>query len=367
VFVDGYLDALCTLRPADVRDFPCVGYGRGGVAYTLLKAGDLRADRALVKAAQRWAVAGLRARGARSRRSPRGSFARGRAGLHAVHALAAHMAGDDAAHRRELRRFVASTRRARGSLDLFQGMAGRLAGAAVVMRRIPDPEVRALGDELAARIVTALDNDARNPDHGEICALSDNHDLGPRGPRTASIAARVAGLLPHGLAHGRPGLVLAVLAWHAVSRSLPEDSLRRIVAAAHPYDVSALGPRRQADWAHGHAGMAMLFARAYVLLGDRAFLAWARNAASRVQGTPNVGVSLLDGAPGLAYSMLAVAGADPGGTWRDAAWTIAAQVLARIDVPDFAPYGVWTGLGGVCCLALDLLHGTAAGFPGIEA
>ena len=238
--------------------------------------------------------------------------------------------------RRELRRFVAAARRARGSIELFQGLAGRLAGAAIVMRAVPDPDVRALGDELAARVVGALEAGAVR--------------LGPRG-----------------LAHGRSGVVLAALAWQAVSPSLPEAALRRAVIAEHPYDVSALDAERATDWAHGHAGMAMLFARAYALLGDRRFLAWARAAGERACAGPNRSISLPDGAPGVAYAMLAVAAIDPGGPWRDRAWAAAGSALARVEVPARYPYGVWGGLGGLCCLALDLLHETAAGLPGIEA
>jgi hypothetical protein len=337
VFVDTYLDALRELRPEEVDRAPCLGFGCGGIAYTLLKAGGLRADRALVQAAERWAAVALR-RGRRfhMRGWPKTSFSRGLTGLHAVHALAARAGGDDAGCRRELRSFVEAARRGRGSVELFQGAAGRLAGAGIVMGRIPDPEVRALGDELAARIMSAL-------------------------------ASRDGGLAPLGLAHGWPGVVLAALAWQAVSRSLPEGALRRAVIATHQDDLSASSDQRRLDWAHGHAGMALLFARAHARLGDRRFLAWAREAAARAQSHPRQGPQLLDGAAGIAYCMLAVAAVDPEGPWRDEAWTIAGRVLSEIDVPDDHPYGVWSGLGGVCCLALDLLHETEAGFPGIEA
>jgi hypothetical protein len=161
--------------------------------------------------------------------------------------------------------------------------------------------------------------------------------------------------------------VLAALAWQAVSRSLPEDALRRAVIAEHPYDVSAMDAERATDWAHGHAGMAMLFARAYAQLGDRRFLAWARAAGERACAGPNRSISLLDGAPGVAYGMLAVAAVDPGGPWRARAWEAAGSTLARVVVPPRYLYGVWGGLGGLCCLALDLVHETAAGLPGIEA
>jgi lanthionine synthetase-like protein len=326
------------LQPREAGRSPCFGYGRGGIAYTLLKAGILRRDRGLVRSAARWAAAGIRSgRRLRLRGWPKASFSRGLTGLHAIHALAAHAGNDDTGCRRELRRFVESARQARGSIELLQGMAGRLAGAAIVMRRIPDPGVRALGDEIAARIVSALE-------------------------------ASAVRLESPGVAHGAPGVVLAALSWQAVSRSLPRAALRRAVVAAHREVSSSTDRRRRwIDWAHGHAGMALLFARAYVQLGDPRFLAWAREEAGHAHARPGLGLSLLDGAPGIAYGMLAVAAADPGGPWREAAWRITGDILASVALPDKDPYGVWSGLGGVCCLALDLIHETEAHFPGVEA
>lgn len=195
--------------------------------------------------------------------------------------------------------------------------------------------MRALGNEFAAKIVGALE-----------------------GP---------VALEPQGMAHGQPGVVLAALTWQAVSGALPKAALARAVTAAHSDGLAALVARRRPDWAHGYAGMAHLFARAYLQLGDRRFLAWAREAAVQAIELPNGGRSLLCSASGIVYSLLAVAAADPEGPWRDAAWTVAGQVFARVDVPAKTPYGVWSGLGGVCCLALDLIHETDAGFPGVEA
>jgi hypothetical protein len=112
LFIDSYLDALRTLRPRDAGRWTCFGYGRGGVAYTLLKAGILRGDRALVRSAMEWAAAGIRSvRPPYLRYVNKTSFSLGLPGLHAVHALAAQAAGDAALCRRELRRFVEITRR----------------------------------------------------------------------------------------------------------------------------------------------------------------------------------------------------------------------------------------------------------------
>jgi Lanthionine synthetase C-like protein len=341
-FVDGYLDVLRALQPREVGATPCFGYGRGGIAYTLLKAGILRSDPALVASARRWAAAGIRsARTFRLRGWPRLSFSRGLTGLHAIHALAAHAAGDPAACRRELQRFTAAARRARGSVELFQGMAGRLAGAAIVLRRIADPDVRALGDDLAAQILRALEE-----------ASADR--------------ARAASLGPPGVAHGWAGVALGALSWHAVTGAMPEAALRRAVIAAHR-ELAAPSVRGWSNWARGHAGAALLFARAYLQLGDRRFLTWAREAATAIEDWPRLSLALVRGAPGVAYGMLAVAAADPAGPWRDLAWKIATWNLAHVDIPDEDPYGVWSGLGGLCCLLLDLIHETPAGFPGIEA
>jgi hypothetical protein len=337
MFVEEYLDVLRTLQPAEVGRSPCFGYGRGGIAYTLWKAGTLRGDRALVRSAVRWAAAGLRS-GYRFRMRgwPKASFSRGVSGLHAIAALASHAEDDIPSCRRQLQRFVTSARRARGSIELFQGMAGRLAGAALVLRLIPDEGVRALGDDLGARLVAQLE-------------------------------ARTAPLSPHGMAHGWPGVVLAALMWQSVSGSLPNTALRRAVIAVPSSTLAAPPGRWPMDWAHGAAGMATLFARAYLQLGDPRFLAWAREAGARLAAAPARSSSLLNGAAGTAYALLAVAAVDPGGPWRDAAWAAAGHALANVDVPSADPYGVWSGLGGLCCLALDLLHDTAAGFPGVEA
>jgi hypothetical protein len=264
---------------------------------------------------------------------PKASFGRGLTGVHAISALAAHARGDVAACRRDLQRFIEGSLRGRGSPDLFSGLAGRLAGAAIMFRRIAEPDVRALGDHLAARVLAVL--------------AEPSLDLPTRG-----------------LAHGRAGIVLGALTWQAAAGSLPPRELRAAVRA-----VRREGPMPGwIDWAHGDGGLALLYARAYVQLGDRRFLEWARAAAERALAERRDGFSLVDTSPGVAYCMLGVADADPGGPWRDAAWEIVGRVLAHVDIPDFYPYGAWTGLSGLCCLVLDLLHETdEAGFPGIEA
>src|SRR5439155_23494113 len=89
-----YLDQLLALVPDDVRRSPCFGYGRGGVAYALYRAGnDLGRDDVLQRAAS-WVAAGIRSANAFQLRGwPKWSFSRGLAGLHAVGALVAAARG----------------------------------------------------------------------------------------------------------------------------------------------------------------------------------------------------------------------------------------------------------------------------------
>ena len=97
---------------------------------------------------------------------PKESFGRGLTGLYFIYALAAHAADDDLVCRYELGRFVETARCARGSIELFQGMAGVLAGAATVMRSIHDPDVR-----VSSREHRRGDRDTHSPAHdGLACA-----------------------------------------------------------------------------------------------------------------------------------------------------------------------------------------------------
>jgi hypothetical protein len=325
-FADVYLEELTDLRPDRVLRSPCLGYGRGGIAYALLRAGTLREDRSLLLAARDWAHAGLRtARRFRLRGWPKASYSRGLSGLHATCALIARALDDDATCAAEIERFLAASRSARGSLDLFQGAAGRLAGAAILRRLSPSDELRAHGDTVAARLASAL-------------------------------ARRTGDLSSRGLAHGWEGVAFGILAWGAPS----SDAVRRALHAFRP-DAPA------ADWAHGLAGLAMLHARAYEVLGDPQLLAWARAAGERAHATAPQGWSMLNGTAGIAYALLAVARVDPAGPWRERARDLAARAIANVDVPARNPYGLWSGLSGLFCLALDLAHETTAGFPGLDA
>jgi len=314
-----------------VRRSPCLGWGRGGVGYVLYRAGRDRRSRPLLDRAARWAAAGVRsALPFQLRGWPRTSYSRGLAGLYALTAMIAEARGDATARERAIVRFLEINHRARGTIDLFSGTAGRLAGVAILHRRCPDPRLVALGDRMAAGLIPRL-------------------------------ARREQRLVSNGLAHGWPGVALGLLAWHRVSPTVPPAALHAALEALH--DHAPDGP----GWAHGHAGTAMLWARAHAQLGDRRYLAWARAAGETAFATSAGGFELMVGAPGTAFGLLAVADVDPSGSWRERAWILAARAIGGLIVPDADPYGLWGGLSGLYCLADDLARGGPAEFPIIDA
>jgi hypothetical protein len=329
-----YVEALTELEPADLPRAPCLGYGRGGVAHVLHRAGVAEHRRELLDHAAAWALAGIRTANAFQLRGwPKASYSRGLAGLQAITAIIADARGDHAKRQRAITRFIDVNRRARGSIDLFQGTAGRLAGTAILQRACPDPRLAALGDELAATLRRALRR------------------------RTA------AGVLPTGIAHGWPGVVLGLIEWERIRPSAAPDALE---LRAHLVAQRAHEPPGGASWAHGHGGMALLWARGFEVFADERFRTWGREAGELAFTHASDSIMLTSGAPGVAFALLALADVEPDGPWRDRALVLCLRALAEVAVPPEDPYGLWSGLSGLYCLVTDLL-GPSRGFPILEA
>lgn len=153
-----------------------------------LRAGVTYERKDLLAHGIRWVRAGQRTAAKFHLRGwPKSSFSRGFAGLYAIEARLAHAQDDRTTHDRAIDRYIATCRAGRGSIELYQGTAGRLAGTAVLYRTIPDPRLRCLGDELADKLANALAH--RRP------------------------------TLPRGIAHGWPGVALALLEWEHAGTS----------------------------------------------------------------------------------------------------------------------------------------------------
>ena len=169
-----------------------------------------------------------------------------------------------------------------------------------------------------------------------------------------------------GFAHGWPGILYAVLAWHE-QRSAPApqwfaDALRRLAVVWSPGLTSK--PGFEASWCNGAAGAALLWSKAYTCLGDEVFSRVARRAARTALAASGRMSSLCCGDVGVAFAVLAVDRIDSDPRWRRHARLLAARTIAHGAMP--WRFGLFQGDAGLVCLTLDCL-GEARGFPGIEA
>lgn len=333
------LEELRGLKPANVR---CPGLlsGRGGVAYGLWRAGVARGDGDLLRAALRWTeLAQIAQRGTRIWRPRPWSQFLGNTGYHFVRARVATTLGDRRLRASAVGEFVTSAARAirRGSADLYEGMAGCLAAAAVLHREGDrrDRELAAVGVALGRSVLGELRRPTRR-------------------------RSRYAGI-----AYGRGGLALALLEWsHASGRPLPVWFWARFHAMRRDP-----GPYFSArSWCNGPSGLIPAWVRAFELTGDSRFLATAQTSGRAALAAPVSTPTLCCGHPGAAYNFLALHRVDPGSDWRTRAEQSALAALA-IE-PDFRyrhRYGLTKGKTGILCLALDLLTEPNAGFPAIQA
>ena len=337
-FVSLYLSELLQVRPTEVRDEPCLAYGSGGIAYALCRTAVRACDICrpkLLASARKWIQRSLVAAQTLTYPDwPRHSFSRGFAGLYATGAMIESLSNRPAPARRFIGLYLARVRRSFRSPELFEGAAGHLAGIAMLLM-LPwsDAETRKLqrtGDAIARRLITRL----RKP--------------------TASLSRA-------GIAHGRAGLVLALVQWLAWSKSIDRNEVGALVGACR-------AQRNNPFWANGSAGMVQLFALAERALPNRGFKSRARTQALRSVAAADSGHPMvIDGPPGIALALLELASVDPSGAWRRRARNVMKSTLARLEVPEQRIYGLWGGLSGLYCLALDLQYGSWSGFPGLGA
>jgi len=121
----------------------------------------------------------------------------------------------------------------------------------------------------------------------------------------------------------------------------------------------------RASWCNGLAGSVLLWAKAFEVTGDEAFLAASRAAGNAALAAPAVGPDLCCGLGGMAYALLTLEHVDPERGWRQHADRVAAQAIATALLK--WPNGLLRGHPGLVCLATDLMTDRPRGFPAIEA
>lgn len=342
-YVTAIAGELATLDHDGVRaaqDAPTASlfFGSAGAAYAAWRAGRILGDARLAAAAGRLLAGAVgderddafcsAPHGVDATAAAPSSVYFGRAGLAYVAALVSP--GSAACERLDAALAGAET----ASLPLVDGLAGALTAATVAGRATGDPRLLRRADALVERLL------------GEA--------------RFEAGEAAWAGLPHPGIAHGRAGILLALVSWAAGTG----DALPGWVDATLEAEISA--PLRGGMWCRGAAGVTLLATRAHALTRRPALLDRARRAAAETVRVSNDIPDLCCGAAGGAYALLALDEAAPGEGWLDHAVDLALRSILSDKTSPWA-WGLFKGDAGLFCLAVDLVAGGPRPFPAVEA
>lgn len=359
-YVEDYFEALSGLSYADLEArqhgfHASLAYGAAGIAYACWHTALALDEPELLDEAERWLAATTgRERDRLSflvpqsklRERPASHFLFGEAGLVFVRALVSHARQDEAARVAAITRFTDLSLAAReGSLELYNGSAGILAGLSILLAYTGDDRLRETGAELASDLIGRA-----APDEGG-----------------AFLWPELQGL---GLSHGSAGPCLALLLYSCAAGSpLPEwyaPSVENVLrlALATP---SRLCPNESyhAMFCNGFSGLAFLGARAFRTLGDQGLLEAARQAGLLALATPSGRPDLCCGRAGAAYAGLALSRVDPEGPWKTKAVDLALSTLL-CEREEWYKAGLYGGEAAIPCLAASLLTGAAIGPPALD-
>jgi serine/threonine-protein kinase len=257
------------------------------------------------------------------------SLFHGAAGLHLLAYRLATKRRELAAAEAALRALVRQSGALESSAELVGGAAGLLTALALAHVVAPDPRIATAADLLA----DALFDQAPAPAH-------------------------------FGFAHGQAGILHALLGWsRAFGRPVPARLVEQLESFGPRLDAAAATGRAtawdaHASWCNGAAGLALLWARAYEVTGERAYLERARRAAWALTGSPSSGAfpDVCCGLGGRAFALLALERIEPEMGWYEHALTATAEAIRRAMTHGTEhPNGLLKGLAGLVCLARDLI------------
>jgi lantibiotic modifying enzyme len=345
-----YAGAIRPVRYSDLSrlqsaPYASVAYGAAGTAHALVRLAEASRMNDGRRLATRWLQDALadRTHAARifdgARVMPTSSFVYGRAGVHAMIAML-YSERDSRGRQGALEGFVRAIRTGKtvGSVD---GAAGQLVGVRILSGRIRDGVLRRVGTEVAGNLL----------------------DRTRERMRRRWRAADASGFL-----HAWPGVLFALLSWHAMNGDPPEtwlvDGLMRL-ARIWRADAGVMVELR-GSWCVGAAGVALFWCKAFESTGEKAFLDVARDAARASIHYMPTRTHLCCGKAGVAYALLALERVDPGRGWRERALEIGLRAIATPMLSRW-PNGLLWGHPGLVCLALDLMSDEPRGFPCIEA
>jgi serine/threonine-protein kinase len=326
--------------------------GAAGVAYALLRLARAGGDADLLAQADLWSEQAVAACAVPERcwNAELGltpdtvgahSFHHQAPGVHAVQALIAHARGDDRAQRLAAYQFVQACQGYGRQLDVAFGRAGLLLGCALLLDVEQDRSLLTpLGEELLRLNTSQVETSPTL-----------------------------------GAAHGRAGMLFAILRWcEAAGAPVPERTeaaLAKLGALAIPSGRGLYWPLRldrgtpdaglAASWCNGSAGYVPLWTLAHRLLDDERYLRLAAGAAWAAWETPSDAPHLCCGLAGRAYALLTLHHHTCEERWRTRAGELAARAAAAPRSP--LPDSLYHGQVGVALLTAEVEEPCIAGMP----
>lgn len=357
-----------------------VYYGAAGIAWALLRSSCILDSPDALAAADVWTRWGLSVRsspsaftgeeiGLSAHRVGPASILNAEPGLHVVHALVRHAAGDDEECRVAVRAFLHCVRQVVPRED-----AGRL------LPRFPsDFATGTVGMLQGASLLLSV-RSALSPSE-QVDLLDAGRDLERLVGRELDLIEEDAGRTNPflGFAHGRAGALFAWLAWRvAVSETgaprygtgdlLPR--LRRLASLADFRGDTASWPLREGSapgsawpgWCHGSAGHLLLWTRASRLFEGEGFERLAEGAARHVWAVrTGARHSLCCGLAGMGLALLVHADASDREPWHERGRDLVRQSL---DIPrPPVPHSLFRGEVGVMLAALEAQRPADARWP----
>jgi serine/threonine-protein kinase len=347
-----------------------VNHGAAGIAYAFYRLATLEESAELLHAADLWSTTALRLRehpmAFRSRENDFEGVSdvtpfHQPSGVSLVRCLVSRALGDTVGASRALAAYLDETSAPFQSPDLTLGHGAVLLGDAILM------DVLSMGPDLEGRTALA----ARGRELYE--ALADRLD--GRGPVTEVETGH------YGVAHGWAGSLYALLVWSLVSGAALPDGVERRLAELRQVGVEVCGGLRwprspaaatdgflagsMAGWCHGSAGYALLYTRAYQVLGEERWLEVARRAAREAWANLGTHYTQCCGLVGRAYAQLALYRTTGDERWHNRALDLAGR-LDRLEASDEYGWGLYKGRSGVALLYRALQAPARAGMPFFE-
>lgn len=356
-YLDDGLEALDHAAEEELPARSSLAFGAAGVAHVLYRSACLDQDARLLERAERWvkraedgcgqkdafAVPSASSSGAGRPGSP---FL-GEAGVHLVRLVVARSLDDTAGMHAAFGRLLECVRAAGAGTDLVSGTAGALLACAVAV----DALSGASPSDLAPLI-----------DAGETVSA------GLLGAPEPSFL---------GMAHGRAGILYALLRWARATRIAPGEEVRARLEALGSAAVARGGrvswpvasdglPRFLLGWCHGSAGHVHLWNLAAEATDDERYRELALRAAVDTSTAPASPPQLCCGSTGQALALLELYQSSGDRGWLVRAQGLADRALGERHVGPPLASGLHKGALGNVLLALAMEHHLDGGRPLFE-